>query len=378
MISFCEEWEVDRKIGTQKLNDIRLITEGSCQTGETDRYYEFKVYLNKEPFIAVCDIEDKPILDKYKWFITKSRDKFAIKTSVRENSSSTSKNAARMIMDGENICKVRCIDGNHLNLRRSNLEVVYIKESFTPCTESPQEQSDPYVSRWVDGKFGGSLSFKKDIDAWSVRFQSPAYQKVFRVSKYGSVELAKEAAKAYKQIEAKNRGLMRNPYRIHTPLGENPFIEIKSIHKDKAVFWFCDLEDMSLVKEYLWHIQDNETTFRVKTGSHDYFHVKLGLYKNTDHIDGNPLNNRRSNLRDGKIFNPQNYPIRKDNTTGVTGVSFNNLDHAWIVQWPEDGRRRKKTFTVCKTRTDEEAKNMAIEFRRAKDLELGLHVQQRM
>ena len=378
MISFCEEWEVDRKIGTQKLNDIRLITEGSRQTGETDTYYEFKVCLNKESFIAVCDVEDKYVLDRYKWFITKSHDKFAIKTSIRENSSTTSKNAARMIMDGENIGKVKCIDGNHLNLRRSNLKVIYIKESFTPCIESTQEQSDPYVSRWIDGKFGGSLTFKKDINAWSVRFQAPAYEKLFRVPKYESTESAKEAAKIYKQVEAKNRGLMRNPYRIHTPLGENPFVEIKSIHKDKEMFWVCDLEDISLVKEYTWHIRDTGTAFRVTSSACSDFHIILGLYKNTDHIDGNPLNNRRSNLRDGEIFNPQNYPIRKDNTTGVTGVSFNTSKNAWVVQWPEDGKRKSKTFILGKDVTSEQAKNLAIEFRRAKDLVLGLHVQQRM
>lgn len=44
-----------------------------------------------------------------------------------------------------------------------------------------------------------------------------------------------------------------------------------------------------------------------------------------DHINGNGLDNRRCNLRAADyIINNGNAKIRKDNTTGVKGVSFKN------------------------------------------------------
>ena len=43
-----------------------------------------------------------------------------------------------------------------------------------------------------------------------------------------------------------------------------------------------------------------------------------------DHIDGNKMNNRIENLREAdQTINNHNAKIRKDNTTGYTGVSFN-------------------------------------------------------
>jgi hypothetical protein len=41
-----------------------------------------------------------------------------------------------------------------------------------------------------------------------------------------------------------------------------------------------------------------------------------------DHIDGNPSNNRISNLRDvSQTINAQNMPLRRDNSTGFFGVT---------------------------------------------------------
>ena len=102
-------------------------------------------------------------------------------------------------------------------------------------------------------------------------------------------------------------------------------------------------------------------------------------FKITDHIDGSPLNNRRCNLRDGTKLNPLNYPKRLDNASGVTGVSFSESKNAWIVQWPEGGKRRWKTFGIIdEVRTDKQAKQLAIDFRKEKDNNLGLHEQQRI
>ncbi len=49
-----------------------------------------------------------------------------------------------------------------------------------------------------------------------------------------------------------------------------------------------------------------------------------------DHIDGNPLNNKWVNLRHvSRVCNNQNTKKREDNTSGITGVYWNDRDQKW-------------------------------------------------
>lgn len=62
-----------------------------------------------------------------------------------------------------------------------------------------------------------------------------------------------------------------------------------------------------------------------------------------DHIDRNKMNNKRSNLRVcTRNQNAQNYGIKKNNTTGVTGVYRNKKNGKWIALITEN----KKTHAL--------------------------------
>jgi AP2 domain len=76
-------------------------------------------------------------------------------------------------------------------------------------------------------------------------------------------------------------------------------------------------------------------------------HRFLTEYKFTevDHVDGDSLNNRRSNLRDamdnqGRNRNPHNAGIRRDNTTGFKGVTFHKPLGKFRAQIQFEGQRQ--------------------------------------
>lgn len=58
-----------------------------------------------------------------------------------------------------------------------------------------------------------------------------------------------------------------------------------------------------------------------------------------DHIDGNPFNNRRQNLRPATTMqNSRNRPLRRDSTSGVRGASYYKRNGKWVAHIKVDGR----------------------------------------
>ena len=114
--------------------------------------------------------------------------------------------------------------------------------------------------------------------------------------------------------------------------------------------FFVDAKDYDIVKNYCWsehHPQKNFSTliaFDRNTGKNIKMHQLLGL-KNYDHIDRNELNNRRYNLR--LCTNQENLinkSIRSDNTSGVTGVSWNSRYNKWAAELKIGEFRWRKMF----------------------------------
>jgi hypothetical protein len=77
-----------------------------------------------------------------------------------------------------------------------------------------------------------------------------------------------------------------------------------------------------------------------------------------DHIDGNAQNNKLENLRDvTHKENTRNVKRRRDNTSGVTGVSYHKSIGRWVV-------RVGKTYVGC-YKTQEEASSARRDAERA-------------
>ena len=83
-----------------------------------------------------------------------------------------------------------------------------------------------------------------------------------------------------------------------------------------------------------------------------------------DHIDGNPSNNILNNLRVvDRRTNSQNCSISVNNTSGITGVSYNTHNEYWEANVVDvDGKRIRKVYS-CSKYGDSLAKELAINFR---------------
>lgn len=108
--------------------------------------------------------------------------------------------------------------------------------------------------------------------------------------------------------------------------------------------FYFDLEDYDKIKDYCWceHLLTNGYTALDTTDSKTKktirFHYLLGK-KECDHVNRNPLDNRKTNLREcNKRENAINHSKRKDNTSGTTGVYWNRNARKWMAGISFNGR----------------------------------------
>ena len=106
--------------------------------------------------------------------------------------------------------------------------------------------------------------------------------------------------------------------------------------KNNLEFYF-DKEDYDKICNYYWTLND-EGYIKARSGdSYVTLHkiiTNTDESKNVDHIlhDKFKLDNRKSNLRIvTKSQNSQNHILRKDNTSGVTGVYWHKKRKKWIA-----------------------------------------------
>ena len=89
--------------------------------------------------------------------------------------------------------------------------------------------------------------------------------------------------------------------------------------------FYFDLEDYDKIKDYCWFVHNPVLDYIVLMGSKGSkekirFHQLIGC-KGFDHIDHNPLNNRKENLRPcTQHQNTCNAKKKKNNKTGIIGV----------------------------------------------------------
>ena len=96
--------------------------------------------------------------------------------------------------------------------------------------------------------------------------------------------------------------------------------------------FYTDIEDVELVKQYTWCINDGYVINRDGILLHRLL-MDAPLDKDVDHINHNKLDNRKCNLRIAFDYeNLWNQKISKNNTSGITGVYFEKNTKKWIAK----------------------------------------------
>lgn len=167
---------------------------------------------------------------------------------------------------------------------------------------------------------------------------------------------------------------LKNKYKT---LGDKTYIELKR-KSGEILITIIDTEDLEKIakdgcKFYAYEEKKNNTFYAVsspksETTKSGFTMVQLhriimdtpkGLV--VDHINHNPLDNRKVNLRNVSIIkNSQNRKgAQKDNKSGIRGVHFNNKINKWIAQITVN---KEKKYLGC-YKDIKEAETVAVEAR---------------
>lgn len=143
--------------------------------------------------------------------------------------------------------------------------------------------------------------------------------------------LRKELAAATGQNKKKH-----NTYKLNLS-DEHGLYGIGYCSNTNREFYF-DMDDYDKIKDYCWSENINIDTRYSQLHAYDTctkklirMHLLLGC-KAYDHIDRNPLNNRRHNLRIATTTeNARNHNKQKNNTSGFIGVSLDKNKNKWCA-----------------------------------------------
>jgi len=110
---------------------------------------------------------------------------------------------------------------------------------------------------------------------------------------------------------------------------------MKKIKITQGKYALVDDKDFEMLSRHNWHFHTTGYA-RTSTPKKCYMHrmiLRADSSKQCDHINGNRLDNRRSNLRlCAERENHFNLRIRVDNQSGYRGVSFDKRRKKWLVQ----------------------------------------------
>lgn len=124
-----------------------------------------------------------------------------------------------------------------------------------------------------------------------------------------------------------------------------------STPKYPNTFAIVDDEDFDWLNQWKWRLDSNGYADRmehIRLGKNCYKSKRISMHRlinntpdgfDTDHVNRNKLDNRRENLRSlSRSLNNFNSGLRKNNSSGYTGVSWSSVAKKWMSEIKVDGK----------------------------------------
>ncbi len=218
------------------------------------------------------------------------------------------------------------------------------------------------ASEWFGGRPVGNISpYGPRGNAHGVRVRLPGDRKNFGFRKYGGEEQARAAAEKWRNERSLASSNTKNLVRKHPDI-KGCLVMNLTVGYEVLI----DEEDHDDLSNFTWsaHKRGSGIMYAKTRGDGNVtvsMHRHLcnpGPGKETDHIDGDGLNNQRTNLRSvTSRQNRNNMRMNSRNTSGENGISWDRGYGSWQFAWKECGKVKYKRFPV-RPRGNEELKGV--------------------
>jgi hypothetical protein len=130
-------------------------------------------------------------------------------------------------------------------------------------------------------------------------------------------------------------------------------LEVKT--QKPEITFLCDINNYTKLRQHIWSSHKEGNIYYILTKikkNLNYTNLKFHRlihteWKITDHINRQGLDNREINLRETTHSqNALNCKLRKQNTSGFNGISYNKKCKSWTFNWYENNKHKVKYFKI--------------------------------
>lgn len=208
-----------------------------------------------------------------------------------------------------------------------------------------------FHTEWKNYKIRVNPSYLAKRNCYYARISviKPEVSKCFNVRNYENKRACYIAAVKWLMKKERSLGVAKNMIRYLN----RDVIEVQCEKRGDggSIRFITDAKNIGIVLRRLWSCDEKRNIKRIKgkeNGKTILFHREVTdfKYSRVGHINGIDLDNRISNLCDSSKGRRIAKKLRKNNTTGISGLYWNEDRRAWEYRWRIGNEKYREYFTV--------------------------------